>query len=137
MSSYAKVGRYIHRSVVLQVGLVIAFWLAGETFVRAFAIPLPGGIVGLAFLLLALVTRRLSVLSMRRGAQWLLADMLLFFVPAVLAVLDHREFLGLIGLKVLFVILLSTTAVMLMTAFAVDRCYRWRAGHVRTAPDPH
>lgn len=68
-------------------------------------------------LLLLLMSRRLTALAMRQGAQWLLADMLLFFVPAVLAVLDRREFLGLIGLKILFVVIFSTAAVMLVKAF--------------------
>lgn len=126
----------VHRSRLLQIGLVCAFWVAGEALVRLCRLPLPGGIVGLAIVLLLLATRGLSVLSMKRGTDWFLADMLLFFVPAVLAVLDHRELLGLVGLKVLFVILLSTAVVMGATAFAVDFCFRWRGGHVRATPDP-
>jgi len=33
---------------------------------------------------------------MKRGADWLIAEMLLFFVPAVLALLNHKEFIGLL-----------------------------------------
>jgi len=123
----------MHRSMPLQVCLMIAVWLAGEELVRLLSLPLPGGLAGLAILLLLLALRGFSAVSVRRGAGWFLSDMLLFFVPAVLAVLDHREFLGVTGLKILFVILTSTAAVMLVTAFAVDRCHRWRAGHVRAA----
>ena len=130
----AHVIRTVRHSAPLQVGLVIGYWLAGEALVRLFALPLPGGIVGLVIVLALLASRRLKTQSMRRGAQWLLADMLLFFVPAVLAVLDHHELLGLIGLKILFVILLSTVSVMIATAFTVDRCYRWRAAHGASAP---
>jgi holin-like protein len=63
---------------------------------------------------------------MRRGAEWLIGDMVLFFVPAVLAVLDHRELLGLVGLKVLGVILCSTIAVLGVTGLTVDLCFRRR-----------
>ncbi len=126
--------RFLQRSAPLQIALVVAFWLAGEALSRLLALPIPGGIVGLLLVVLLLATKRLNVLSMKRGADWLLAEMLLFFVPAVLAVLDHREFLGLVGLKILFVILLSTAAVMAVTAFAVDRCTRWRVAHARVAP---
>ena len=136
MSTHHKVIRSIQRSAVLQLGIVAAFWLAGEAAVRVLGLPVPGGIVGLALLLMLLVTRRLSAASMRRGADWLLADMLLFFVPAVLAVLDHREFLGIVGLKILFVITVSTAVVMLVTAFAVERCYRWRIDHALVGPNP-
>lgn len=127
----------LRRSAPLQVGLVIAFWLAGEALSRLLALPVPGGILGLAIAVLLLATRRLDVLSMKRGADWLLAEMLLFFVPAVLAVLDHRELLGLLGLKILLVILASTVAVMAVTAFAVDLCLRWRTAHARLAPSLH
>jgi holin-like protein len=44
----------------------------------------------------------------------------LFFVPAVLAVLDHRELLGAVGLKIVATILGSTFAVMVVTALTVD-----------------
>lgn len=130
----ARLRRIIRHSRLLQVGLICVFWLTGEMLARLCGLPLPGGIVGLAIVLGLLATRGLSIFSMKRGADWFLADMLLFFVPAVLAVLDHREFLGVTGLKILFVILLSTAAVMVVTAFAVDICLRWRVGHVRTAP---
>jgi putative effector of murein hydrolase LrgA (UPF0299 family) len=53
--------------------------------------------------------RDLSTLSIRRGATWFISDMPLFFVPAVLAVLDHRELLGALGLKIVATILGSTS----------------------------
>ena len=66
-----------------------------------------------------------------RGAGWLLAEMLLFFVPAVVALLAHPEFLGLTGLKVLLVILGSTVMVMLATALTVEWGTRWMSHHAR------
>ena len=82
--------RGIHRSSLAQIGLIVVFWLIGETFVRLTGIPLPGGMVGLALALVLLANNRISLFSMRRGAQWFLAEMILFFVPAVLAIIDHR-----------------------------------------------
>jgi holin-like protein len=127
--------RVIQRSVWLQLGIVLACWLAGEVLARAVGLPIPGAILGLAIMLVLLTRRRLSAVSMRRGAEWLLADMLLFFVPAVLAVLNYPEFLGLTGLKILFVILASTIAVMVTTALVVDSAYRWRAGRDLASSD--
>ncbi|MBB2969682.1 CidA/LrgA family protein [Mesorhizobium sp. RMAD-H1] len=120
----------VHHSRLLQIGLLFGFWLVGEAFVRVLGLPLPGGIVGMLLVLGLLVSGRISLFSMKRGAEWFLAEMLLFFVPAVLAVLDHREFIGLLGLKVLAVILLGTLTVMGVTALTVDLCYRWTSRHV-------
>lgn len=114
----------LHRSRFAQIGLIILLWLAGEAISRGTGVPVPGSVIGLFALLCLLTSGTLHLSSMRRGAQFLLADMLLFFVPAVLAVLDHSEFLGLVGLKVLAVILAGTLMVMCMTALAVDLGYR-------------
>ena len=101
---------------------------------RLTGLPLPGGIVGMVLVLLLLASHRLSLFSLKRGAEWFLAEMLLFFVPAVLAVVDHGELLGLLGLKVLLVILGGTMTVMGVTALTVDLCYRWSARHDRVEP---
>ena len=63
--------------------------------------------------------------------------MLLFFVPAVPAVMEHHELFGLVGLKVLAVILAGTAAVMGSTALTVElfhrRSVRQAQGHAPTA----
>lgn len=118
--------RLVHQSGLLQVGLLVLFWLAGEALVRAAHLPVPGAVAGLALVLVLLAVQRLRPGSVRRGAQWLLGDMLLFFVPAVLAVMNHRDLLGVIGLKLLAVILVGTAAVMVVTALTVELCMRAR-----------
>ncbi len=123
----------LHHSRLLQIGLLSGFWLAGELLVRLAHLPVPGGIAGMLIVLAMLASRRLSPLSMRRGADWLLAEMLLFFVPAVLAVLDHHEFLGWMGVKLLAVILAGTVAVMSVTAIPVDLCVRLSLRHAPSA----
>jgi len=74
-----------------------------------------------------LAAKQLSIRTVQHGARWFLEDMLLFFVPAVLAVLDHPEFLGVLGLKIVAVIVLGTFTLMIVTAVFVDVCYLWIA----------
>lgn len=119
-----RLRRLVHRNEPIQVGIVFGFWLAGQGVVRLTGLPVPGGVVGMLAVLLLLATRRLSILSMRRGSEWFISDMVMFFVPAVLAVLDHRELLGVAGLKVFGVILGSTIAVMVATGLTVEACCR-------------
>ena len=120
---------WLRRSRVLQICLLILFSLLGQALAQLLGLPVPGGVIGMALVLLLLATRRLRVRNVHRGASWLLGEMLLFFVPAVMSLLDHREFLGLLGLKLLAVILLGTALVMTGTALTIDLCYRWMNRH--------
>ncbi len=71
--------RYVlHHSRLMQIATLVGFWLAGEFFVRLVGLPLPGGIVGMALVLALLLSGRISLFSMKRGAEWFLAEMLLF-----------------------------------------------------------
>ncbi|MEJ2654098.1 MAG: CidA/LrgA family protein, partial [Acidihalobacter sp.] len=89
----------------------------------------PGGLLGMLLVLGLLRSGRGSLGSLRLGAQWFLAELLLFFIPTVLAVLGYQQLFGLLGLKILLVILVSTLCVMGVTALTVEFCYRWRLAH--------
>ncbi|MDR3511439.1 MAG: CidA/LrgA family protein [Caulobacteraceae bacterium] len=123
------VHRGLSLSRVSQIGLLTGLWVAGELIVRWARLPIPGSIVGLFIALALLGGGWLRLSSVRRGAEWLLAEMMLFFVPAVVAVVKHHELLGWLGLKILAVILLGTVAVMAVTALTVELCCRWNPGH--------
>ncbi|WMD18594.1 CidA/LrgA family protein [Achromobacter seleniivolatilans] len=119
----------LRRSRALQIAIIVLFSLAGQAMVTFLDLPVPGGVIGMALMLILLATRRLRVRNVQRGASLLLGEMLLFFVPAVMSLLDHREFLGLLGIKLLTVIALGTMLVMAGTALTIDLCYRWMNRH--------
>ncbi|MCI1835783.1 CidA/LrgA family protein [Achromobacter ruhlandii] len=121
----------LRRSRVLQIVLLILFSLLGQALANVAGLPIPGGVIGMALVLALLASGLLRVRNVHRGASWLLGEMLLFFVPAVMSLLDHREFLGVLGAKLLAVILLGTALVMVGTALTIDLCYRWMNRHAR------
>jgi holin-like protein len=124
--------RHPRCTVLLQVGLLVALWAGCERLVRITHLPLPGSVLALAMLLLLLASGAVPVSSLRRGADWLLAEMLLFFIPAVMAVSQHAALLRSQGLRIVAVILIGTALVMSTTALLVDLVWRWRHGrHVR------
>jgi holin-like protein len=109
---------------IVQALLLIAFWQIGDAVARASGLPIPGAILGLFLVLGLLGTGRLRLQTVDRGAAWFVGEMLLFFVPPVLAVLDHPELLGVLGLKLLAAIVVGTLIVMTVTAVTIDVCYR-------------
>ena len=115
--------RNLRQRLSLQLALLLGFWMAGSLLVHLGRLPIPAGIAGMFLVLALLATGRISLRSLSKGAGLLISEMLLFFVPAVLAVLDHREFLGLLGLKLLAAILVGIFAVMCVTALTADLCF--------------
>lgn len=103
-----------------QVLLVIACWAAGDALARRLGGVMPGSVLGLLILLGLLGSGLLPARAVRGGARLLLADMLLFFVPAVLGVMDHPVLFGLLGLKLLVAIVLGTALVMAATGLTVE-----------------
>lgn len=127
--------RYCRTSCPTQIGLILGFWLIGEFAVKATGLPIPGGIFGLFIVFGLLVTNQISIRSVERGARWFLGEMLLFFVPAVLVVLDHPEFVGILGLKILAVIALGTIIVMTVTAVFVELTYMYMMRKAKEGQD--
>lgn len=125
------VRRALRHSRLLQIVLLGVFSLAGDAAVRLAGMPIPGGVVGMLLVLVLLASRRMHIGTLRRGSRLLLSEMLLFFIPAVMSLLDHGELLGMLGLKLLVVIVLGTVLVMGVTALSIDLCYRWSMRHAR------
>lgn len=118
-------------SRIAQIAILTVVWAAGCGLARLTGIAVPGSLIGMLALLWLLALRAVDPRLLERGAGWLQAEMLLFFVPAVVALLAHPEFLGMSGLKVLLVILGSTVMVMVATAFTVELGLRWMSPHAR------
>lgn len=123
--------RHPLRTTVLQVGLLSLFWMAGQAIVAGTHWPIPGSVVGLALVLLLIRQGWLPASALAHGSRWLLAEMLLFFVPAVMALLNRWPLLRSEGLSLLLVILLGTVIVMAGSALTVDWVMRWDARRAR------
>ncbi len=107
-----------------QVIALVAIWAACEALVRVLHLDFPAGVLGMLLLLAALFLHWVRLPSLRHGAEWLMAEMLLFFIPTVPVLLDHPEYLGTLGAKLLFAIAAGTVLVMLATGLVVELCVR-------------
>ena len=111
--------------IPFQIGLLAAIWFLADCAVRYFHLPLPANVTGMLALLALILLGWVRVEWFRAGAGWLLAEMLLFFVPAVVAVVNYQELLLQEGWRIALVLVISTTLVLGVTALAVDRLYRF------------
>nr|WP_158893287.1 CidA/LrgA family protein [Pseudomonas sp. BAV 2493] len=103
-----------------------ALWAVGTWLATSFALPVPGGVVGLVMLLVLLAARIVEPEWLQGGVRLLLGEMLLFFIPALLSLLDYGPLLRQEGVRILLAILLSTVLTMVATACTVDWMFRRR-----------
>ena len=99
---------------------LLALQSIGELLARALSLPLPGPVVGMLLLLLALrwdVVRQPVSLC----AEFLLSHLSLLFVPVGVGVMTHLSLVSQYGFRMLAVVVLSTLAGLAVTAL----CLRW------------
>ena len=109
---------------VVQIVTLSMIWFLADFLVSTFHIPLPANLTGMLLLLTLVIMRVVKVDWLRKGATWLLAEMLLFFVPAVIAVVNYQELMQQQGLRIMAVLVISTIMVIAITAWTVDKMYR-------------
>ncbi|MGG8279121.1 CidA/LrgA family protein [Klebsiella sp. 141198] len=129
----ARVAPFVARrlQVPVQVLLYAGLFVCAEYLVNWLHLPLPANLVGMLMLLMLIVCRVIPLNWVRAGARWLLAEMLLFFVPAVVAVVNYVQLLMVDGWRIFLVIALSTTLVLGATAWVVDKVYRYEVSRLK------
>ncbi|MBS2968038.1 CidA/LrgA family holin-like protein [Metabacillus sp. KIGAM252] len=107
--------------IITQIAFIHCFYFFGIWITGVLSLPIPSGMMGMAILLLALSFRIIKLEWVEKGAAWLLAELLLFFVPSAVGIVDYTELFGWVGLQMLGIILISTFLVMGATAFTAER----------------
>ncbi|CAM2174855.1 holin-like protein [Paraburkholderia sacchari] len=115
----ARVGR-----IAAQCALLCGVWIAADALARAAHLPVPGGVVGLVLLLALLFCGGVTPRWVKAGADWLLSDMLLFFIPAAVAAVQYGGLFRADGWRLALVVIGGTLMVMVAVAFAVDQAAR-------------
>ncbi|KWF09651.1 CidA/LrgA family protein [Burkholderia pseudomultivorans] len=106
--------------IALQAAALGALWMAVDWAARQLGLPIPSGVIGLAVLLVLLFSGRVAPAWVKDGANWLLSDMLLFFVPAAVAAVQYGGLFREDGWRIALVMLAGTAFVMVAVAVAVD-----------------
>jgi len=120
--SRGAVGRFAR--IALQSAGIAAIWLAADFVARTCHLPVPGGVVGLLILLMLLFCGGVAPRWVKAGADWLLTDMLLFFIPAAVAAVQYGGLFRENGWRLALVVVFGTLMVMVAVAFAVEQASR-------------
>ncbi|MFS0874440.1 CidA/LrgA family protein [Solibacillus isronensis] len=100
---------------IAQIGIIILFYLTGEFIVSVTGIIIPGSIIGLVILWLALYFKILNVKYIQNGASIMLAFLTLFFIPSTVGVINYPELLTLSGGLFVLAVIMSTIFALVIT----------------------
>ena len=123
-----------HLRAALQVLFFVGVWYATQRLLQWLHWSLPAAVPGLFAVLLLLASGVLPERRLAAGADWLLGEMLLFFIPPLLAVVRYGPLLEQSGWRLLATIMLGSLLVLVGTGLVVERTLRWeRARHAARA----
>lgn len=105
--------------ISFQIALIFVIWMIAYALKNRLNLPIASGILGFFLLLMLLQTKCLKLETVEQGANVLLAELLIFFIPPVVGVIQYQELLISNGLKILIVIVLSTAMVMATSVWVV------------------
>ena len=98
---------------------LLLFQLAGEVIARGLDLPVPGPVLGMLFLFLALAWRGGASAELQNTSQGLLQHLSLLFVPAGTGIIVHLNRVADEWLPLLLSLLISTAATLAVTALVM------------------
>lgn len=112
------------KSTSYQIIIILAVWGCAYVLQRLLSLPVASGVLGFFLMLFLLEMKWLKLVQVENGADFLLGELLLFFIPPVVGVIQYQDLLIVSGWKILLVILISTALVMMVSVFTVRLCLK-------------
>ncbi|MBL8321788.1 MAG: CidA/LrgA family protein [Acinetobacter sp.] len=107
------------RRAMLQIIIILAIWAIASLLQQIMHLPVASGILGFFILLFLLEVKWLQLEEVENGADLLLGELLVFFIPPVVGVIQYQELLLASGWKIIAAIAISTFMVMAVSVFTV------------------
>lgn len=106
--------------ILRQLALILFFLLAGEALRLVSGISIPGTVLGMVLLFLALMTKLIRLEQIELIAKFLLDHLAFLFVPAGVGLMSSWQVIGKSWLPILLIVLFSTILVVGVTGWTVQ-----------------
>jgi holin-like protein len=118
--------RYIKTAAQIIFFIILARLMNG--LVGYLQIPVPGSILGMIFVFVVLQTKLIRLDWVDFGAKWLIAEMLLFFIPSAVGIVQYKSMMFDNGLRIILVIVSSSVLVMIFAGLIAQKLAKPREG---------
>ena len=105
--------------VTAQLLFLIGLWWISALIQQYFHLPISAGVIGLILLLLALMSGMMKLVWIKSGADFILAELVLMFIPCVVGLVKYKQLFLTQGWQLILAVVLGTLCVMVMTAYSV------------------
>lgn len=102
---------------IKQLTLLLLFWVIGELIVKSAGLPIPGSIIGMLLLVIALRLKIIRINQVEEVAHFLIDNMALFFIPAGVGLMCYLDIIKSEWQPIVMAIVISTLLVMAVVAF--------------------
>jgi holin-like protein len=99
--------------IIMQITVLYIFSAFGDWLHNFLNFPIPGSIIGMFLLLLALILKVFPLNWIETGANFLLVYLPLVFIPTIVGIMNYSYLFAGTGMILLFVIMVSTLFVMI------------------------
>ncbi|HSP47076.1 MAG TPA: CidA/LrgA family protein [Clostridiaceae bacterium] len=106
--------------ILRQVVIILAILLLGEGIRLATGITIPGTVIGMVLLFIALMTKLISLDQIEQVSKFLLDHLAFLFVPAGVGLINSLDVIGSSWLPILVIVLVSTVIVIGVTGWTVQ-----------------
>lgn len=107
---------YIVKAIV-QIGVLLGVTMLGNELTQMLHLKVPGSILGILLVIILLQTKIIRLEWIESGANLLIAELMLFFIPSAVGVIQYKQLMIADGMRFELVIILSTFTVMVCTGF--------------------
>lgn len=106
--------------IIIGFGIIMAFLAAGECVSVLIGHFVPGSVIGMILLFVALLLKIVNPQRIEKVAHFLTGNMAIFFVPTIMGIMDQWGIIKLNWLGWLAVIVLTTICVMAAAGYTVQ-----------------
>jgi holin-like protein len=99
---------------------ILLFSIAGETLSTALDLPVPGSIIGMVFLFLALKFKLIRLRQIYDAGQFLLENMTILFLPAGVGIMSHWDAIAKYWWQIIVITVLAIVVNMAVIGFVTQ-----------------
>lgn len=111
-------------NIIIQIGILYIFYLIGSFIQTTFNLFIPGSVIGLILLFILLVTNVLKVSYIEHGARFIVGNLVLFFIPATVGMINYFYIFANKGFLLIVVTFVSTIIVIGISGIVSEQLYK-------------